>query len=161
MIKPHLWSGIEFFSGGQESRCHDWTTTFQKHVPHHVLNRQPVGIRYMTQGAQPSALWQLRGLGDGREGTHVCLWLIDVDVPAQYYKAIRRKWQPTPVLLPGKSHGWRSTVGYNPWGCKESDMTEWLQKLKKKKKPVLGYQLRSLVDGFSGSVPFWLHLMSV
>ena len=36
----------------------------------------------------------------------------------------RRKWQPTPVLLPGKSHGRRSVVGYSPWGCKESDMTE-------------------------------------
>ena len=35
----------------------------------------------------------------------------------------RRKWQPTPVLLPGKSHGWRSLVGYNLWGCKESDTT--------------------------------------
>ena len=38
----------------------------------------------------------------------------------------RRKWQPTPVLLPGKSHGWRSLVGYSPWGRKESDMTEQL-----------------------------------
>ena len=38
----------------------------------------------------------------------------------------RRKWQPTPVLLPGKSHGWRSLVGYNPWGHKESDTTERL-----------------------------------
>ena len=38
----------------------------------------------------------------------------------------RRKWQSTPVLLPGKFHGWRSLVGYSPWGCKESDMTEWL-----------------------------------
>ena len=28
----------------------------------------------------------------------------------------RRKWHPTPVLLPGKSHGWRSLVGYSPWG---------------------------------------------
>ena len=28
----------------------------------------------------------------------------------------RRKWQPTPVLLPGESHGWRSLVGYSPWG---------------------------------------------
>ena len=28
-----------------------------------------------------------------------------------------RKWQLTPVLLPGKSHGWRSVVGYSPWGC--------------------------------------------
>ena len=38
----------------------------------------------------------------------------------------RRKWQPTPVLLPGKSHGQRSAVGYSPWGSKESDMTEQL-----------------------------------
>ena len=36
----------------------------------------------------------------------------------------RRKWQPTPVFLPGKSHGWRSLVGYSPWGYKESDVTE-------------------------------------
>ena len=38
----------------------------------------------------------------------------------------RRKWQPTPVLLPGKSHGLRSPVGYSPWGHKESDTTEQL-----------------------------------
>ena len=30
----------------------------------------------------------------------------------------RKKWQPTPVLLPGKSHGWRSLVGCSPWGCR-------------------------------------------
>ena len=39
----------------------------------------------------------------------------------------RRKWQPTPVLTPGKFHGWRSLVGYGPWGHKESDMTEQLK----------------------------------
>ena len=32
----------------------------------------------------------------------------------------------TPVLLPGKFHGWRSIVCYSPWGCKESDTTEQL-----------------------------------
>ena len=35
-------------------------------------------------------------------------------------------WQPTPVLLPGESHGGRSLVGYSSWGRKESDMTERL-----------------------------------
>ena len=29
----------------------------------------------------------------------------------------RRQWHPTPVLLPGKSHGWRNLVGCSPWGC--------------------------------------------
>ena len=38
----------------------------------------------------------------------------------------RRQWHPTPVLLPGKSHGRRSLVGCRPWGREESDMTEWL-----------------------------------
>ena len=36
----------------------------------------------------------------------------------------RRKWQPTPVLLPGKSHGWRSLIGCHLWGCEESNTTE-------------------------------------
>ena len=39
------------------------------------------------------------------------------------------KWQPTPILLPGESHGGRSLVGYSPWGRKESDMTEQLHSL--------------------------------
>ena len=38
----------------------------------------------------------------------------------------RRQWHPTPVLLPGKSHGWRSLVGCSPWDCEESDTTERL-----------------------------------
>ena len=44
--------------------------------------------------------------------SNVCLW--------------RRPWHPTPVLLPGKSHGRRSLVGCSPWGPEESDTTEWL-----------------------------------
>ena len=49
----------------------------------------------------------------------------------------RKKWQPTPVILPGKSWGQRSLVGYSPWGLKELDMTERLSthtESKKKKK---------------------------
>ena len=36
----------------------------------------------------------------------------------------RRKWQPTPIILPGESHGQRNLVGYSPCGYKESDTTE-------------------------------------
>ena len=36
----------------------------------------------------------------------------------------RRAWQPTPVFLPGESHGQGSLVGYSPWGRKELAMTE-------------------------------------
>ena len=44
-----------------------------------------------------------------------------------YYSTYwRRQWYPTPVLLPGKSHGWRRLVGCSPWGRKELDTTERL-----------------------------------
>ena len=39
----------------------------------------------------------------------------------------RKQWQPTPVILPGKSHGRRNPVGYSPWGRKESDTTSLMQ----------------------------------
>ena len=39
---------------------------------------------------------------------------------------IQRQWHPTPVLLPGKSHGRRRLVGHSPWGHEESDTTERL-----------------------------------
>ena len=48
-------------------------------------------------------------------GFRGCLWRI-----------WRRQWQPTPVFLPGKSHGRRSLVGCSPWGHEESDTTERL-----------------------------------
>ena len=50
------------------------------------------------------------------------LWLLNLFIHVER----RRQWHPTPVLLPGKSHGRRSLVGCSPWGRKESDSTEWL-----------------------------------
>ena len=38
-----------------------------------------------------------------------------------------RKWQPTPVFLPGKFNGQRSLAGYSTWGCKESDVAEHME----------------------------------
>ena len=38
----------------------------------------------------------------------------------------RRAWQPTPVFLPGESHGQRNLMGYSPWSHRESDMTEMM-----------------------------------
>ena len=42
---------------------------------------------------------------------------INTDNASAYTSTRTRQWHPTPVLLPGKSHGWRSLVGCNPWGC--------------------------------------------
>ena len=77
---------------------------------------------FPTQGSNPSLLSLLH-----------CRWIL-------YHQAIReapllcgrspqnwgRQWPPTPVLLPGKSHGQRSLVGCSPWGRKELDTTERL-----------------------------------
>ena len=64
--------------------------------------------------------WWLRGqsicLQCGRPGFDPWVWKIPW----------RRKWQSTPVFLPGDSHGWRSLVGYSPQGRKELDTTERL-----------------------------------
>ena len=59
----------------------------------------------------------------------------------------RRRWHPTPVLLPGKSHGQRSLVGASPWGRKESDTTEHLTFTFTAS---LGQDSGSVLDGRSG-----------
>ena len=63
--------------------------------------------------------WFQTGKGE-RQGCTLspCLF----NLYAEYFR--RRQWQPTLVLLPGKSHGRRSLVGYSPWGREESDMNE-------------------------------------
>ena len=61
------------------------------------------------------------------------VWALGWEVPW------RRKWQPTPVLLAGKSHGQRSLVGYSPWGHRGLDMTERLNDSKQK-----GHQIHCL-----------------
>ena len=74
-----------------------------------------------------------------------CLWLSGKEFgcqcrrcrfdPAVRKSSWRRKRQPTPVFLPGKSHGWRSLACYNPWGCKELDTTYLLNNNNRKINP--------------------------
>ena len=67
----------------------------------------------------------------------------------------KRKWQPTPVSLPGESHGQRSLVSYSPWDCKESDTAEWLIQPKAEEAPaVLLSDYWSVLNSvWSGPVP--------
>ena len=91
----------------------------------------PIDLRWGPKG-QGSGFGQqlsktLVGLQSGRPGFNP--WVGKIPW--------RRKCQPTPVLLPGKSHGWRSLVGYSPWGHKESDTTERFHFVKKLKLHIL------------------------
>ena len=58
--------------------------------------------------------------------TEICLWRWVSFLNRSIIDTWRRQWQPTPVLLPGKSHGQRSLVGCSPWGRGELDMIERL-----------------------------------
>ena len=64
------------------------------------------GLPWWLSGTEPTSQWRQCGF-DPRIGK----------IP------LRKKWQPTPVFLPGKSHGQRTLVRYGPWGPKKSDTT--------------------------------------
>ena len=57
----------------------------------------------------------------------------------------RRKWQPTPVFLPGKSHGQKRLAGYSPQGCKALDMIQQLNKTTSYGKPLSVWLTGSLI----------------
>ena len=73
----------------------------------------------------------------------------------------RRKWQPTPVLLPGKSHGWRSLVGYSPRGCKELDRTERLHfvlRMLPLSSPILSFFFSTRMSLFYARILYYVNL---
>ena len=73
----------------------------------------------------------------------------------------RRKWQPTPVLLPGKSHGWRSLVGYSPRGRKELDRTERLHfvlRMLPLSSPILSFFFSTRMSLFYARILYYVNL---
>ena len=68
---------------------------------------------------EPGRLQSMGSLGVGHD------WVTSLSLFT--FMHWRRKWQPTPVFLPGESQGWWSLVGCCLWGCTESDMTEATQ----------------------------------
>ena len=118
-----------YLSWGDGTRCH---------------NLNFVNVEFLTdfftllfhfhQEANSSSLSAIRVVSSAY--MRLLIFLLAIFIPAcasscpafcMMYSAYRRRqWQPTPVLLPGQSHGRRSLVGCNSWGCYESDTTEWL-----------------------------------
>ena len=77
--------------------------------------------QYCINFSHPVFSWSIQDM--------VCILFFPIFLlyyPSLFLLTWRGWWHPTPVLLPGKSHGWRSLVGCSPWGREESDTTERL-----------------------------------
>ena len=72
--------------------------------------------------------WEIQWMEEPGGLQSMGLWRVRHDWVTSLFTFMhwRKKWQPTPVFLPGESQGWGSLVGYHLWGCTESDTTEWL-----------------------------------
>ena len=88
-----------------------WATLLNKKLYSILINLWPLACNF-ANGKEPTCQCRRHK----RHGLY--LWVRKIPW--------RRKWQPIPVVLPGEIHGWRSLMGYSPWGHKESDMTEWV-----------------------------------
>ena len=82
------------------------------------------------------------------------MWTLkyDLNIFTKQQQPHRRKWHPTPVFLPGKSHGQRSLIGSGLWGHKELDTTERLhfhfQQTHRHRKQAYDYQRgKGMEDG--------------
>ena len=93
-----------------------------------IFQMQPVACDLWPNGSTARGIFLARGWLHWREETHVRMErnIFLTPHPMTYYCLRRRQWHPTPVLLPGESHGPRSLVGCSPWGHRESDTTERL-----------------------------------
>ena len=81
-------------------------------------SEQFIGIEKKILGASQVALVVRKLLANAGD-------IRDTDsIPRVWKIPWRRAWDPTPVFLPGESHGQSSLVGYSSWGCKELDTTE-------------------------------------
>ena len=112
--------------------------------PSHPVSASPqtCGKACFTEMTLPSFHLAFPGSSDSRESA--CNPRDPGSIPVLGGFPWRRKWQPTPVFLPGKSHGQRSLAGYSPWGRKESDTTERLHSLYYRNLLVLSSKFRQV-----------------
>ena len=101
------------------TRLSDFTFTFHCHALEKEMATHSSVLAWRIPGTgEPGGLLSMGSLRVGHD------WATSLSLFT--FMHWRRKWQPTPVFLPGKFHGWRSLVGYSPWTRKESDMTQRL-----------------------------------
>ena len=102
---------------------HDWATSLSLFTFMHWRRKwQPTPVSCLENSRDGGAWWAaIYGVAQSRT------WLKRLSSSSSSMLLTRRRqWHPTPVLVPGKSYGWRSLEGCSPWGRYESDMTERL-----------------------------------
>ena len=101
-----------------QTRLSDFTFTFQFHALEKEMATHSSVLAWRISGTEEPG--GLPSMGSHRVRHDCCC------SSSNNFRNWRRQWHPTPVLLPGKSHGQRSLVGCSPWGREESDTTERL-----------------------------------
>ena len=111
--------GLQYMGLQSQTRLSDFTFTFHFHALEKEMATHSSVFAWRIPGmAEPGGL---PSMGSHRVGHG---WN---DLAAAAWQLQWRQWHPTPVLLPGKSHGWRSLVGCSPWGCWVGhDWATWL-----------------------------------
>ena len=106
------WAAVHGVAQSQ-TRLSDFTFTFHFHALEKEMATHSSVLAWKIPGmGEPGGLPSMGSHRVGHNWSDEAAW--------------RRKWQPTPIFLPGESHGRRSLVGYSPWGHEELDMTERL-----------------------------------
>ena len=128
MLISQFWQGYHDVwaspdgSESKESACNAGDTGDMGSIP--GLGRSPGGgpgtpLQCSWPGKSHRA-WRA-AVQTGHDGvTNTNQDMLGVKIRGAEVKRRRRQWHPTPVLLPGESHGWRSLVGCSPWGLAKS-----------------------------------------
>ena len=105
---------------------------FYPHI--HILRNPQIDLSHVTNQALVLEVWspgnnnsKINNVFDpARKSTERSSIVSEKSLGVISDRCWRRQWHPTPVPLPGKSHGRKSLVGCSPWGCEEPDTTERL-----------------------------------
>ena len=105
-----------------------WTVAHQAPLSMEFSTQEyRAGCHFLLQRIFPSQGWKISSVSPAlawRLFTTASAGKIPVHLQISSLENRRRQWHPTPVFLPGESHGRRSLVGCSPWGHEESDTTE-------------------------------------
>ena len=108
------WATVHGVSKSQ-TQLSDFTFTFHFHALEKKMETYSSVLAWRIPWTEkPGRLQSMASHRVGHDGVTELDWTEYLLNPRQAYG--RRQWHPTPVLLPGKSHGWRSLMGYSPWG---------------------------------------------